>query len=98
VRVIEFAQKARAGASGEKFHFAHERTSPRLVHTGTELALHGFDLVLPGRGVGGNRESAALAAHRARVRSQWSAHNRGPCRRKPRKRGFRPLDPLQRAP
>lgn len=88
MRVIEFARRARAGAPGENFHFAHERTAPRLVHARAELALHAFDLVLPRRCVGGNCESAAFATHRVRVRRQRPAYDRGPCGREPRERGF----------
>jgi hypothetical protein len=85
VVVIGFARKWRSGGSrcGDKLHFVNQRSAPRFVDACAELALHGLQLLLPRLGIGRQFEAARLQSHRARVRCEGRAHDRGPRARDP---------------
>jgi len=96
VVVVEFA-----GALGARLHrefyFADERASPGLVDPGAEFALHAFELLLPGFGVGGDFEAAIFAADGTRARGEDFADDRWPRAGKPGECGFGAVEAAQGA-
>jgi len=97
VLVVQFAGDApRSRLARSEFYFADQAAAPGFVDARAELALHAFELLLPGLAVGGDFETAILAAQGASARGERFAYNRRPRAREPRECRFRSFQPSQR--
>ena len=83
-------------AIGSEFQFADQLTSPGLIDTGANFALHAFKLSLPWLSIRRQFQAAALAPQRKRVFRERSANDGGPRARKPSHRRLGPIHPAQR--
>ena len=88
--------RANRVAIGSEFQFADQFSSPGLIDTGADLALHAFKLPLPRLCVRCQFQAAALASQRKRVFRERFANDGRPRTRKPGHRRFGPVHPTQR--
>src|SRR5271168_2371652 len=86
---------ARTGLGGDEFHFAYQRAAPGFVYLRAELALHFFQLFLPGLAVGRDFQASLVAADWPGMPRQTFSYHAGPHAGKPRDGSLRTLQLTQ---